>query len=146
MFTITDDEKQFLRYIEVYRDIGYGRMMQMIANKWYRQLQRDHPGMEVGAFAGHTCFGLLPEQEQQAFLQVLEMEEKQGMEYQETDHTAQVIVADMPEVYTVEWIDRQGNHHRLATPDKSIAQAKYDQLYLKYINGAIKELQVSADL
>ena len=78
---ITDDERQFLRYVGVYSDIGYGRMMQMIANKWYRELERRQPGMGVGAFAGHTCLGLLPEKEQRAFLQVLEMEEKHGMEY-----------------------------------------------------------------
>jgi hypothetical protein len=78
---ITEEERQFLAYVKEQREIGFGRMMQIIGHEWYRMLQREYPGLEGGAFACSTCFALLPEKEQRAFLQVLEMEEKQGMEY-----------------------------------------------------------------
>lgn len=81
MFQIYTADREFLAYVKAHKHLGYGRMMQIIANAWYRDLLREHPGMEGGAFAGATPFALLPEKEQRAFLSILEEEEKQGMEY-----------------------------------------------------------------
>jgi hypothetical protein len=78
---ITEEERQFLAYVKERREIGFGRMMQIIGHAWYRYLQREHPGLEGGAFATNTCFALLTEQTQQAWLGLLEDEEKHGMEY-----------------------------------------------------------------
>jgi hypothetical protein len=80
-FEIFEEERQFLAYIKAHRHIGYGRMMQIIGNVWYRMLEREYPGLEGGAFAGQTCFALLSEQEQRTILALLEQEEQQGMEY-----------------------------------------------------------------
>jgi len=57
---ITEQDKAFLEYIKAHKDIGYGRMIQIISHTWYEQLKREHPGMEEGAFAG-TCVAFLPE-------------------------------------------------------------------------------------
>jgi hypothetical protein len=78
---IKKEDREFLDYVKAHRDLGYGRMMQIISHEWYRQAQRDRPSMEGGAFVANTCFAFLSEKEQRAFLQVLEMEEKHGMEY-----------------------------------------------------------------
>ena len=78
---ITEEEQEFLAYVKAHRHIGYGRMMQMISNAWYRQLEREHPGLQGGAHVSNTCFALLSKPEQLAFLTLLKREERQGMEY-----------------------------------------------------------------
>jgi hypothetical protein len=77
----TEEERQFLAYIKAHRQIGYGRMMQMVSHEWYRAAERDIPGTGAIAHIANTCFGLLPERDQQAWLALLEAEEMLGMEY-----------------------------------------------------------------
>ena len=78
---LTEDHHQFLAYVKEHREVGFGRMIQIIGHEWYRMLTREYPGAEGGAFAGSIPFAFLSAQEQQTFLQLLEAEEKDGMEY-----------------------------------------------------------------
>jgi hypothetical protein len=78
---ITEEDRQFLAYVKKHRELGFGRMIQIIGHEWYRVLQHEYPGAEGGAFAGSTCFALLPAKEQELWLQLLEAEEQDGMEY-----------------------------------------------------------------
>lgn len=79
-FTITDEERQFLAYVKTHKGIGYGRMMQMISHAWYRYTERTI-GTGEGAQLANTCVAFLSERDKQAYLELLEMGEAQGMEY-----------------------------------------------------------------
>jgi hypothetical protein len=78
---ITEEESLFLAYIKKQRKLGFGRMIQIIGHEWYRTLTREHPGTEGGACAGCMPFASLSAQDQRSWLQLLEAEEQNGMEY-----------------------------------------------------------------
>jgi hypothetical protein len=80
---IIEEDRQFLAYVKSHRELGFGRMIQIIGHEWYRYLQREFPGTgaEGGAFTDSTCFALLTKPRQEAWLRLLEAEEVDGMEY-----------------------------------------------------------------
>lgn len=56
----TLEERQFLAFVRAHKEIGYGRMMQIISHEWYRH----DPS---GAALANTCFGLLEGEERRAY-------------------------------------------------------------------------------
>lgn len=77
---ITEEERAFLAYIKAHRGMGYGRMMQIISNCWYRQVEREYPGIEDGAFVG-VPLAFQNDETKRAFFAVLAQEEQAGMVY-----------------------------------------------------------------
>lgn len=77
---ITEQDKTFLSFIKQHKHIGYGRMIQIISNAWYEELERGGEMTGQAALVG-KCLAFQPEPEKRAFLQVLESEKAQGMDY-----------------------------------------------------------------
>ncbi len=77
---ITEQDKMFLAFIKQHKNIGYGRMIQIISNAWYEELERGGEWTGQAALVG-KCLAFCPEDEKRAFLQVLQSEKEQGMEY-----------------------------------------------------------------
>jgi hypothetical protein len=57
-----------------------------------------------------------------------------------------VHITEKPSTYTVQWRDRGGSDHELTFTDQAKFHAKYADLYLKYINQDIRELQIRSDV
>lgn len=53
-------ERAFLIYVQLFKNIGYGRMQQIISHEWYRH-------DPIGAALANTCYGLLDPPERQAY-------------------------------------------------------------------------------
>lgn len=54
------NERAFLYIVRSLKDIGYGRMMQIISHEWFRH-------DPIGAALANTCYGLLNKKERIAY-------------------------------------------------------------------------------
>lgn len=79
---ISEQDKEFLRFVKEHSDMGYGRMMQIISYAWYTWLEREYSGsVKEGAFVANTCMAFLSDDEKQGYLEILALEKYQGMDY-----------------------------------------------------------------
>jgi hypothetical protein len=67
------DEQHFLAYVRSHREIGYGRMMQMISHEWFRTCRREETPTS-GVLVANECLGLLSKDEQRLFERQAEQE------------------------------------------------------------------------
>lgn len=74
-------DKEFLRYVKRNKEMGYGRMMQIISNQWYKEAEEKQEGMGGGAFVANECVGFLTKKQRKEYLGIIQQEEEEGMEY-----------------------------------------------------------------
>lgn len=58
-------DRAFLFCVRAFKDIGYGRMMQIISHEWFRH-------DPIGAAVANTCYGLLNGDERHAYQSLAE--------------------------------------------------------------------------
>lgn len=78
---VFEQDKQFLELVKKYKEVGYGRMMQIISNQWFKEAEQEQKGMGGGALVANTCVEFLTKAEKKSYIGILDQEEKQGMTY-----------------------------------------------------------------
>jgi hypothetical protein len=59
-------DREFLDFVKSHRHVGYGRMLQIISEEWYRAEKRE--GYPVsGVLVANACLGFLSKSKQEAF-------------------------------------------------------------------------------
>jgi hypothetical protein len=59
-------DQQFLELVRKHKGVGYGRMLQIISEEWYRAAKRE--GYPVsGVLVANACLGFLSKSKQEAF-------------------------------------------------------------------------------
>ena len=59
-------ERMFLEFVRANKQIGYGRMMQIISHEWYRAYEGDR-AVQLGVFDGGRCVGMLPKEDRELY-------------------------------------------------------------------------------
>lgn len=64
-------DEEFLEFVKAHRSVGYGRMMQLISQEWFRECRRRGDPVS-GVLVANACLGFLTKKEQETFARFAE--------------------------------------------------------------------------